>query len=159
MNYHVTEEERDKRIKRVLELIKTGMSLRQCAEYLTKNEFPISYVTVADYVKRAEKLNTPNAKEAIHIIQSHQPLTIDNIQVQERIKQVYELLKEGFTFDEVASKLNTTPMIVYRDFTSRIDKLTKEQLKELDIDLEEVARIKANFKLNSISNLKNQGSK
>jgi len=68
-------------------------------------------------------------------------------------------LKEGFTIEEVAKTLNTTPMIVYRDFTDRIEKLSEKQLEELGIDLDEVAKIKANFRVNSINNLRNQGTR
>lgn len=157
MGNHVTEEEREIRIERVIELVKSGMSLRQCAEYLTENEFPITYVTVGDYVKRGMKTHKKDAKEAMEVVEKHQGSNIENEDVRNRIKKVYELLKEGFTFEEVAKTLNTTPMIVYRDFTDRIGKLSEEQLSELNIDLNEVDRIKANFKLISISNLKNQG--
>lgn len=159
MGNHVTDEEREKRIERVLELVKSGMTLRQCAEYLTKNEFPISYVTVSDYVKRGMKQNKPDASEAVEILKVHQPLTVENENVRKRIKQVYELLKSGFTFEEIARNLKTTPMIVYRDFTSRIEKLSDTQMQELGIDINEINRIKSNFKVNSMNNLKNQGRK
>jgi len=159
MGNHVTDEERERRIERVIELVKSGMTLRQCADYLTKNEFPITYVTVGDYVKRGMKLNKTDAKEASEIIGKHQGSFVENETVRNRIKQVYELLKEGFTIEEVAKTLNTTPMIVYRDFTDRIEKLSEKQLEELGIDLDEVAKIKANFRVNSINNLRNQGTR
>lgn len=62
------------------------MTLRECAEYLTKNEFPISYVTFGDYVKRGKKLNKSSVKEAINTIEKRQGSNVENENVRNRVK-------------------------------------------------------------------------
>lgn len=156
MSNHVTEEEREKRINRVIELIKSGMSLRQCAIYLTENEFPISYVTVSDYVKRGLAMNKEGSQEAVSVIDKHKEPTIEDETVQKRVKQVYELLKEGFTFEEIANNLKESPYVIYRDFTNRIKKLTEQQMQDLNIDINQIKIIEKNLENNSFNNLKNQ---
>lgn len=116
MNYHVTDEERIIRIKRVLELISLGMSFRECANYLSENEFQISHVTVRDYVNRAIELGFDLSEDCIEVIKNNTPKTIEDIKVKQRAKLGFKLLKNGYTIEEVAKALKSTPMIVYRDF-------------------------------------------
>lgn len=155
MNGHVTDEERLIRIKRVLELISSGMSYRECAKYLSENEFKISHVTVKDYVDRAEELGYELYNDSRKVVENNTPKTIEDEEVQKRIKKVYELLKENYTIEQIAKALESTPMIIYRDF-KRIQTLNDEQLKKLNIKKEVIEDIKNNMKENSLNNLKNQ---
>lgn len=153
MNGHVTDEERLIRIKRVLELISSGMSYRECAKYLSENEFKISHVTVKDYVDRAEELGYELYNDSRKVVENNTPKTIEDEEVQKRIKKVYELLKENYTIEQIAKALESTPMIIYRDF-KRIQTLNDEQLKDLNIEKEVIEDIKKNMKENSLNNLK-----
>ncbi|MBE6149151.1 MAG: hypothetical protein E7170_00320 [Firmicutes bacterium] len=155
MNNHVTEEERMERIKRVLELINSGMSYRECAKYLTENEFKISHFTVKYYVDKAEELRMCSVAEAKEVIKNNAPKTIEDEEVQKRIKKVYELLKENYTIEQIAKALESTPMIIYRDF-KRMQTLNDEQLKKLSIEKEVIEQIKNSMTEKSLKNLKNQ---
>lgn len=55
------EEERNRRIETVGNLfLLTGYSYRRLSEYLSKNYFKISFVTVKDYLERYIKMNLIN---------------------------------------------------------------------------------------------------
>ena len=154
MNGHVTDEERKKRIKRVLELTSEGKSYRECANIMKAEGFKISHVTVKDYVERGKMIDNQMYLESIKTIENNKPKSVNDEDVLIRIKQVYELLKQGFTFEEIAKNLNSTPFIVYRDFKKRISLLTDEQLIELNIEKKEIDKIEKNLKNNSLENLK-----
>lgn len=155
MNNHVTDEERIIRIKRVLELISSGMSFRECANYLSKNEFQISHVTVRDYVNRAIELDFNLSEECVEVIKNNTPKTIEDSKVKQRAKLGFKLLKEGYTIEEVAKALKSTPMIVYRDFI-RFQSLNDDILKEMGITREDIEKVKENMTKNSLDNLKNR---
>ena len=155
MNNHVTDEERIIRIKRVLELISSGMSFRECANYLTENEFSISHVTVRDYVNRAIELGFDLSEESAEVIKNNTPKTIEDAKVKQRAKVGFKLLKEGYTIEEVAKALKSTPMIVYRDFI-RFQTLDENTLKEMGITREAIEEVKNNMTKNSLDNLRNR---
>ena len=154
MNGHVTDDEREKRIKRVLELTSDGNSYRECAEIMKAEGFKISHVTVKDYVERGKMVDNSMYLKSRKVIENNKPKSVNDEDVLQRIKQVYELLKAGFTFEEIAKKLDSTPFVVYRDFKKRISLLTAEQIKELNIEEESIKEIEENLKNNSINNIK-----
>lgn len=130
------------------------MSLRQCAQYLTENEFPISYVTVKDYIERGKMIHKSKFDEARKVLETNKSKTIDDEDVLNRVKNVYELLKQGFTFEEIAKKLNSTQFVVYRDFENRIQMLSDKQIIDLGINKEEIISIEQRLTQNSLDNLK-----
>jgi len=154
MNNHVTDEERLERIKRVVELVGSGMSYRECAEYLSANEFKISYVTVKDYIQRATRYKFDGYQKCLEVIKTNTPKTIKDEEVIKRIKHVYELLKLGYTIEEIAKASDSTTMIVYHDFI-RLQSLPQEQLDELNITQQDIEEIKNSMTEKSLNNLKN----
>jgi len=153
MGNHVTDDERNKRIKRVLELISSGMSYRECADYLTKHEFNISHVTVKDYIERAKGVDSELYNKCLDVINENTPKTTNDEEVQKRIKIVYQLLKANYTFEEIAKVLNTTVMVVYRDF-NRMQQMPKGLLSKLGITKETLDSIQVNLTERSLNNLK-----
>ncbi len=154
MNNHVSEEERLIRINRVATLIEQGISIRECAKYLSENEFKISSATVKDYIDRLEQINKVKYNNIMNILNEHKPLTISNDEVRKRIKNVVLALKAGYTIEEIAQSLNSTPFIIYRDFRKRLSYLTEEELKELDITNEDIEEINKSMTERSLNNLK-----
>lgn len=153
----ISDEERQRRIYRVIELAKEGMSAREIAKYLSENEFQISNVTVSSYIQAFQKLNPVEYKQLQEKINSHKPKTIKNDEiVKQRVKKVVELLLKNYTFDEIAMILNEKPMTVYRDFKSRVTQYkTEEELKEnLGISVYEIDLINQMLQERKNSNLK-----
>lgn len=153
----ISDEERQRRIYRVIELVKEGMSAREIAKYLSENEFQISNVTVSSYIQSFQKLNPVEYKQLQEKINIHKPKTIKNDEiVKQRVKKVVELLLKNYTFDEIAMILNEKPMTVYRDFKSRVTQYkTEEELKEnLGISVYEIDLINQMLQERKNSNLK-----
>ena len=152
MSNHVTDEERLRRMQRVYEcVVEKNMSTRECANYLTKNEFSISNATVSDYIKRMAKLDPSKHQEERKIMSDNKVKTIkNNEEVRTRVKDVIVYLSAGYTFKEIADMLHQTEFTVYRDFSTRINLLTKEELKSLDITEETIKQIQQTLKEHSI---------
>ena len=159
MSNHVTDEERSRRIDVVYECIKKGMSTRECAKFLTENYFKISNATVKDYIDRMKYKDLKKYEELKNIINSHKPKTVSDEEVRKRVKNVIVLLSAGYTFNEVAKMLKETKDTVYRDFEKRLNYLTDEELRNLDIDKEQIEIIKESLKERSMENLGNNGKK
>jgi len=156
MNNHVTDEERSKRIEIVYECITKGMSTRECANYLTANYFSISNATVKDYIERMKYKDKSKYNELQEVMRKNTPKTVKNdIEVRKRVKNVVTLLAASYTFEEIAKMLNETVDTVYRDFSTRLSLLTKEELEILEITEEKINEIKESLKERSMKNLNN----
>ena len=156
MNNHITDEERLERINMVYECIKSGMSTRECANYLNEKGISISNVTVKDYIERMKKIDSDKYNELQEIMKEHTPKTLENNEeVRTRVKNVVVNLKAGYTFEETAELLGESKWTVYRDFTNRLNTLTDDELKALDIHKKDIKNIKASLEDRSLSNLKN----
>ena len=156
MNNHVTEDERRKRIDIVYECIMDGMSTRECANYLTENYFKISNATVKDYIERMEKIDKNKFEEMMQIMKEHTPKSVkDNEEIRKRVRNVVVMLQAGYNFEEISNMLHETYFTVYRDFTTRLNLLTNQELEALGITKEVIEQIKQDLTNRSISNLKN----
>lgn len=121
----------DLRNERVIEVAlyvkKTKASSRVAAKYFTENRFPISNVTVNDYLKnRLPKINPALYEEIKPIIDSHTPKTVDTVEVKKRIYSAVSLLFQDYTIPEIAKQLNSTIDIIYDDLTERLPKIEKD---------------------------------
>ena len=148
MDKNLTEEEvRKKRIVLVGEyFLKTGESTRKISEYFTKNFFHISNYTVHEYIIKYAKMN-PKNKEAIDkLIYELKANSIKKPNVARRVLLVADLLKEGFTLNEISEKLKEDYWTIYRDANVRLFKLDPVKQKE----------VREILKNNSLNNLNNR---
>lgn len=156
MNNHITDEERLKRINMVYECIKDGMSTRECANHLTEKGISISNVTVKDYIERMKRIDLTKYNELQEIMKEHTPKTLENNEeVRTRVKNVVVNLKAGYTFEEIAELLGESKWTIYRDFRNRLNTLTEDELRDLDITKEDIVDIEIGLEDRSLSNLKN----
>lgn len=152
MNNHITDEERFKRINDVAELMLSGMSIRECASYLTENKYKISYVTVSDYIDRLKYVDKNKYNKIQEMLNSrNSQLNHKSEEVRKRVKNVILLIKNGCTIEQIAEQLNETPFTIYRDIRNRLVTLTNDDLEMLDITLDDINNI---LKQNSLDNLK-----
>ena len=109
MNNHITDEERFKRINDVAELMLSGMSIRECASYLTENKYKISYVTVSDYIDRLKYVDKNKYNKIQEMLNSrNSQLNHKSEEVRKRVKNVILLIKNGCTIEQIAEQL--TPL-------------------------------------------------
>ena len=156
MNNHITDEERLERINMVYECIKDGMSTRKCANYLTEKGIPMSNATVKDYIERMKRIDLTKYNELQEIMKEHTPKTLENDEeVRTRVKNVVVNLKAGYTFEEITKLLGESKWTIYRDFRNRLNTLTEDELKDLDITKEDIVDIEIGLEDRSLSNLKN----
>ncbi len=156
MNNHITDEERLERINMVYECIKDGMSTRECANYLTEKGISISNVTVKDYIERMKRIDLTKYNELQEIMKEHTPKTLENNEeVRTRVKNVVVNLKADYTFEEIAELLGESKWTIYRDFRDRLNTLTEDELRDLDITKEDIVDIEIRLEDRSLSNLKN----
>lgn len=143
------DEERLRRIIMVGKYIAdTGSSTRQTAKYFTENYFPISNYTVSDYCNRYKKIEPALKDKIISSMNDNKPSSVEDEKVIKRIKQVVKLLKDGFTVEEIANALEISYWTIYRDISSRLNKLVGTEITK-----EEFQEIKNILNLNSSSNL------
>lgn len=154
MTNHVTDEERLKRILLVYKYIVDGMSTRECARLLTENGISISNATVKDYIERMSKIDRKKYNEMLAIMNKNKPKSVKDADVKTRVKNVVIALDAGYTFDEIAKQLGESTYTVYRDFRTRLNLLSEDELKDLDITEESIKRIDESLKERSMSNLK-----
>lgn len=147
-----TVDNEDERLRRIIMVGKyvaeTGSSTRKTAKYFTENYFPISNYTVLDYCNRYKKLEPALKDKIVSSMKENKPISVEDESVKQRIKQVVKLLKEGFTLEEIANSLHTSYWTIYRDISSRIDKLVGTE-----ITLEELKEVKNILSLHSSNNL------
>lgn len=154
------EEERIKRIYDVYECIIKGMSTRECADYISNSQdyyYTISNATVKDYIDRMSKIDGDKYNEMEDIIEEHTPKTVTDEEVRKRIKNVVINLAAGYNYQETADLLGISHGTAYRDYTRRLNELTREELNGLGITDEVLDQINTMISERSINNL-NKGN-
>mgnify|MGYP000021164738 FL=1 len=141
------EEERNRRIETVGNLfLLTGYSYRRLSEYLSKNYFKISFVTVKDYLERYIKMNPDKCDEINTIIKENTTVNFKNNEgIKNRIYKEADLIESGFSIQEIASSLFISPSVISRDMALRLSVLDPERSEKILEILRE----------NSFSNLNN----
>lgn len=141
------EEERNRRIETVGNLfLLTGYLYRRLSEYLSKNYFKISFVTVKDYLERYIKMNPDKCDEINTIIKENTTVNFKNNEgIKNRIYKEADLIESGFSIQEIASSLFISPSVISRDMALRLSVLDPERSEKILEILRE----------NSFSNLNN----
>lgn len=125
------EEERQRRIELVGSyIVETGCSIRETAEIFNKNFFQISIPTVVSYRDLYIKKHPEFSADMEAIIKKNTPETIASDEVKKRILKVAELIKSGFTIEEISKALNVSFWATYRDI-ERLAKINKELYEEV----------------------------
>ena len=160
MSNHATQDEKSIMMDMTYDyIVNKGMSIRKCAEEISKDYKKVSYVTISNYLKEIKKINGMKGEEIDNILSSHKPKTISNEEVRKRVRTVVVSLKAGYSFEEISTMLHESLFTVYRDFTTRLNLLTEEELELLDITKEDIEKIKQELDYRRKSNLRNSSKK
>ena len=156
MSNHLTEEEKEELDEIIYDcIVNKKMSIRQCAEYITNTKRKISHVTISSHLDSIKKNNGLRREKIDEVLSSHKPKTVkDNEEIRKRVRNVVVALQAGYNFEEIANMLNESFYTVYRDFTTRLNLLTSEELETLGITNEAIEQIKIDLQNRSLSNLK-----
>lgn len=112
-------------------VIGNNASTREVANYFSSNGIKISYVTVSNLLNSNEfQENFPSKYEMVqNILKSKSTIKmVNNIDTLVRVQKAVDLALRGYTVAEIASMLNSTESIIYKDLTSRLKRLDNEEL-------------------------------
>ncbi len=127
-----SDEEIQRRIILVGDYVKeTSSSTRETAKYFTENYFPISNATVSNYLKKYMKLSRNNKLKIMEIIDENKPKTIKDENIRTRVLKVYDLIKLGFTIEEISLNLNVDYWSIYYDIYKRLKMLDENKYNEI----------------------------
>ena len=118
-------------------VIENKASTRSTAKYFTDKGIKISNNTVFSLLNgEILKISAPKKFEKVQEILnsnlSRRTFTDENVLI--RMSKAFNLLLQGYTVSQIAKELDTTEMVVYRDLTSRLEKLEDKELMKLVSD-------------------------
>ena len=149
-------EERKRRIELVGQFFKqTGLPTRQIADYFTSNYFPISNKTVHQYIEKYMEIHPKDSEEITDKITNNTEKTIEDKEVKVRVFRAAKLSLEGYTIQEIASLLDTTPKTIERDIFKRL-KLLVEQDENINKIYELVLEGTHEHKINALNDNRNK---
>lgn len=138
MARNFTENEREERIKLIGDFTyETMASTRETAEFFSKNFFKISHVTVHTYLKKYIKYFPDKASKIIEVINNNKPSTIDDENVKIRVLKNAKYLLEGYPIEQIAAITGCNYWTVYRDVTTRLEKIDKDLYENAKLITEE----------------------
>jgi len=122
-------------------IISTKCSTRKTAEH-----FNISNATVSTLMNELlSKMDPKKYSQVESILSGNKPKTVKDNEIKQRVIKVAELIKEGFTVEEISKALDTTINVINEDLQTRLPRISES----LHAEVKEIQR------RNSISNLKN----
>ena len=122
-------------------IISTKCSTRKAAEH-----FNISNATVSTLMNELlSKMDPKKYSQVESILSGNKPKTVKDDEIKQRVLKAAELIKEGFTVEEIAKALDTTINVINEDLQTRLPRISES----LHDEVKEIQR------RNSISNLKN----
>ena len=122
-------------------IISTKCSTRKAAEH-----FNISNATVSTLMNELlSKMDPKKYSQVESILSGNKPKTVKDDEIKQRVLKAAELIKEGFTVEEIAKALDTTINVINEDLQTRLPRISES----LHAEVKEIQR------RNSISNLKN----
>jgi len=146
-----TDEERTiKTIEIADYIIDNNSSTRKAAEH-----FKISNATVS-YLMNAllKKINPTKYLLVQNILRMNTPKTIHNDVIKNRVIKAANLIKEGFTAEEIARSMNITVNVINEDLQTRLPRVSKELYKEVKII--QLKNSRDNLKLGSNMSVESQ---
>ena len=137
-----TDDERIEITKAIADyIISTKCSTRKAAEH-----FNISNATVSTLMNELlSKMDPKKYSQVESVLAANKPKTVKDDEVKQRVLKAAELIKEGFTVEEIASAMHTTINVINEDLQTRLPRISQTLYNEV----KEIQR------RNSISNLKN----
>ena len=121
------DEERDRRIKLVGRYrVDTGSSTRAIAKHFSETEFPISNATVSAYIEEYKKINSFAKQTIDEQTYENIPDSIKKPEIRKRTLKVAELIKQGFTIEEITKSLEEPYWVIYRDIVNRLPMIDKK---------------------------------
>ena len=131
-------------------IIDNNSSTRKAAEH-----FEISNATVS-YLMNAllKKINPTKYLLVQNILRMNTPKTIHNDVIKNRVIKVANLIKEGFTVEEIARSMNITVNVINEDLQTRLPRVSKELYKEVKII--QLKNSRDNLKLGSNMSVESQ---
>jgi len=147
-----TDEERIEITKEIADyIINNNSSTRKAAEY-----FKISNATVSTLMNELlPRLDQQRYLRVQSVLKGNKPKTITDELVKQRVIKAAELIKEGFTVEEIANALGVTVNIVNEDLQTRLPRISETLYKEV----KEIQRRNSIENLNLGSNMSVEGQK
>ena len=146
-----TDEERvEKTIAIADYIIQNNSSTRKSAEH-----FGISNATVSYLMNSLlKKINSSKYLQVQKILRSNVPKTVKNQDVRNRVIKVANLIKEGFTVEEIARSMNTTINVINEDLQTRLPRISQNLYNEIKII--QLKNSRDNLMLGSAMHVENQ---
>ncbi len=122
--------------------IKYGLSTRK----MVKNyNLEVSHTTIHnDRQKILQSSSEILKKRTTEVINVNTPDSIKKNEVKKRVLLSFELFKQGFTIEEISTKMNVSYDVIYRDLTHRLERISTE----------DSILVKEILKQNKLNNLK-----
>lgn len=116
-----TDEERMEITKTIADyIISTNSSTRHTAEY-----FNISNATVSTLINELlPKIDQDRYLKVHSILNGNKPKTIKDDTVKERVSKAAELIKQGFTVEEIAKSMDVSVNIINEDLQTRLPRIS-----------------------------------
>ena len=102
-------------------IISTNCSTRKAAEY-----FKISNATVSTLMNELlPKIDQEKYFKVQNILNANKPKTITDEVTKERVIKAAELIKEGFTVEEIANSMGVTINVINEDLQTRLPRISE----------------------------------
>ena len=146
-----TEEERKEKTLEIANyIIDNKSSTRKAALH-----FGISNATVSDWMNFVLK-KTDSQKFLIvsQILKQNRPKTVIDVQVRKRVITAAQLIKQGYTVEEIAKAMNVSINVINEDLQTRLKRINEELYK--DIKEKQALNSSNNLKIGSAMSVENQ---
>ena len=129
-----TDDERIEITKAIADyIISTKCSTRKAAEH-----FNISNATVSTLMNELlSKMDPIKYSQVESVLAANKPKTVKDDEVKQRVLKVAELIKEGFTVEEISKALDTTINIINEDLQTRLPRISESlhaEVKEIQLE-------------------------
>ncbi|MBQ2947247.1 MAG: sporulation transcriptional regulator SpoIIID [Bacilli bacterium] len=147
-----TDEERIEITKEIANyIIDNSSSTRKTAEH-----FKISNATVSTLMNELlPRIDSEKYLKVQNVLNSNKPKTITDEIVKQRVLKAAELIKEGFTAEEIASSMGVTINAINEDLETRLLRISES----LYNDIKEIQEINSRENLILGSNMTVEGQK
>ena len=131
-------------------IIENNSSTRKAAQHFEVSNATVSYLMNA----LLKKINPTKYLLVQNILRMNTPKTIHNDVIKNRVIKAANLIKEGFTAEEIARSMNITVNVINEDLQTRLPRVSKELYKEVKII--QLKNSRDNLKLGSNMSVESQ---
>ena len=108
-------------------IIDNSSSTRKAAEH-----FKISNATVSTLMNELlPKIDQEKYFNVQSILNVNKPKTIADEEIKQRVEKVAELIKEGFTVEEIANSMGVTINVINEDLQTRLPRISESLYNEV----------------------------